>query len=62
MSDTLVERITQYLGAGGLFNPEAMEHDKVRDLLLDCRDRITALEREREATLAYDAARAKVKG
>lgn len=29
------ERITNYLGNGGLFNPESMDHDKVRDLLID---------------------------
>lgn len=33
----LSSRITEYLIAGGLFNPEMMEHDKVRDLLIDCR-------------------------
>ena len=33
----LVDRIAQYLSAGGLFNPELMEHQKVRDLLIDCR-------------------------
>lgn len=33
----LVGRITEYLSVGGLFNPELMEHDKVRDLLMDCR-------------------------
>jgi hypothetical protein len=33
----LVDRITQYLSVGGLFNPELMEHQKVRDLLIDCR-------------------------
>ncbi len=33
----LVDRITQYLSSGGLFNPELMEHQKVRDLLIDCR-------------------------
>ena len=33
---TLVNRITAYLSLGGMFNPEAMEHDKVRDLLIDC--------------------------
>jgi hypothetical protein len=33
----LSDRITQYLSAGGLFNPESMEHDKVRELLMDCR-------------------------
>lgn len=31
------QRITEYLSLGGLFNPEMMEHDKVRDLLIDCR-------------------------
>ncbi len=38
----LVARITNYLSAGGLFNPEAMEHDKVRDLLIDCRAALAA--------------------
>ena len=32
----LLMRIRDYLATGGLFNPELMEHDKVRDLLLDC--------------------------
>ena len=36
-------RINQYLQLGGLFNPEMMEHDKVRDLLMDCRTEITRL-------------------
>lgn len=34
----LTNRITEYLSRGGLFNPEIMEHDKVRDLLIDIRD------------------------
>lgn len=34
----LLERIGSYLGNGGLFNPECMEHEKVRDLLMDCRE------------------------
>ena len=34
----LAERITGYLASGGLFNPEMAEHEKVRDLLIDCRD------------------------
>lgn len=34
----LVARITNYLSNGGFFNPEAMEHDKVRTLLMDCRE------------------------
>lgn len=33
----LADRITNYLETGGFFNPEAMEHDKVRDLLIDVR-------------------------
>ena len=33
----LTERIDNYLQNGGLFNPEMMEHEKVRELLLDCR-------------------------
>ena len=33
-------RINQYLQAGGTFNPELMEHDKVRDLLIDCREEL----------------------
>lgn len=31
----LLSRIQNYLGNGGLFNPEYMEHNKVRDLILD---------------------------
>ena len=30
--------IMEYLGNGGLFNPEMMEHDKVRNLLMDILD------------------------
>lgn len=33
-----VPTITNYLGNGGLFNPEMMEHDKVRDMLIEIRD------------------------
>ena len=39
----LVKLITEYLGNGGLFNPELMEHEKVRDLLMDCRDELERL-------------------
>ena len=28
------KEIRDYLSSGGLFNPEAMEHEKVRDLLI----------------------------
>ena len=31
----LVGRIREYLANGGLFNPELMDHEKVRDLLMD---------------------------
>jgi hypothetical protein len=34
-------RISNYLQSGGLFNPELMEHDKVRDLIIDCQKEIT---------------------
>ena len=37
------ERINDYLSCGGLFNPEMMEHEKVRELLLDCREEIMDL-------------------
>ncbi len=36
-SQELLDRIQNYLGNGGLFNPEAMEHDKVRDMILEFR-------------------------
>jgi hypothetical protein len=49
MSDT-EERLTEYCLHGGLYNPELMQHDKVRDLLIDCRDEIAAeIEQLREA-------------
>lgn len=40
------DEIKNYLSNGGLFNPELMEHDKVRDLILDCQNEILALERK----------------
>jgi hypothetical protein len=38
----LLSRIQNYLECGGLFNPEMMDHNKVRDLIMDCREYITA--------------------
>ena len=38
MSQDLVQRITDYLAGGGLFNPELANHEAVRDLLIECRD------------------------
>lgn len=34
----LLERITNYLSNGGLFNPEYMDHQSVQRLLIDIRD------------------------
>ena len=42
------ERINDYLSSGGLFNPELMEHEKVRELLLDCREEIMELQLARD--------------
>lgn len=39
--DELYNRIQNYLGNGGLFNPECMQHDKALDLLLDVRNYLT---------------------
>ncbi len=36
--EELIHRITEYLAVGGLFNPECMEHEKVRDMVIDCRE------------------------
>jgi hypothetical protein len=54
-------RITAYLVSGGLFNPEQAIHDRVRDLLIDCRDeierrRLTASERAAIRFAAGEAA------
>ena len=40
-SQELLNRIQDYLGNGGLFNPECMEHDKVGKLILDFREYLT---------------------
>lgn len=37
-------RIQEYLQLGGLFNPESMDHYKVRQLIMDCWDDIMRLE------------------
>lgn len=36
--NNLIDRITEYLAAGGLFNPELMDHAEVQRLLIDVRD------------------------
>jgi hypothetical protein len=40
----LTERLDNYFGNGGLFNPEHMDHDAVRNLLFDCRAFLNRLE------------------
>lgn len=40
MNQDILEKIEEYLSNGGLFNPELMDHDKVRDLLIECRKEI----------------------
>lgn len=42
-ADDMLARITEYLGNGGLFNPELMDHNAVRDLVIGCRDEIERL-------------------
>lgn len=37
-SKKLVTEIKEYLQVGGLFNPEMIDHQKVRDLLIRCLD------------------------
>jgi hypothetical protein len=48
-------RITNYLASGGLWNPESMEHDKVLDLLIDCREALTATQEQLERCRAGNA-------
>jgi len=38
----LCQRITDYLTCGGLFNPESALHERVRDLLIECRTELVA--------------------
>jgi hypothetical protein len=44
------ERVSHYLSTGGLWNPEMADHDEVRNMLIDARDVIEMLIREREHT------------
>ena len=38
MKQNLIDRITEYLSMGGLFNPELMDKEEVNKLLIDVRD------------------------
>jgi hypothetical protein len=44
-SAAIIARITQYLMTGGNFNPELADHIAVRDLLIDCRDVLLAIQK-----------------
>ena len=49
MNDRQVpQRVSHYLSTGGLWNPEMADHDEVRHMLIDARDVIEMLLRERE--------------
>lgn len=39
-------RVTEYLSMGGLVNPELMDHQAVRNILIDARDVVETFERE----------------
>lgn len=51
MSDT-IERITQYLSKGGPFNPEMAMHERVSELLIDCREELLKGESVRRKLVA----------
>ena len=64
-AERLSARITEYLSAGGLWNPECMDHDKVRRLLIDCRNAFDAAIADhaiKAAIAQVDAARTEGKG
>lgn len=44
-------RITDYLFSGGMWNPELAKHERVRDLLIDARDVIEILLRDRASCI-----------
>ena len=43
-----LKMVQSYLSNGGLFNPELMPHDKVRDMVIACRDELEAKVQECE--------------
>ena len=45
--ENLSLRIRDYFSNGGLFNPEMMDHDKVRKLLMDIQDYFWAYKRNK---------------
>ena len=47
----VADTINEYLSNGGFFNPELMDHVKVRDLLMDARDELVHLEKKNESLI-----------
>lgn len=43
MDHPTIKMIDDYLQMGGMFNPEEMEHHKVRELLLHCRSELARI-------------------
>lgn len=46
------ELVQEYLSLGGLFNPEMMDHEKVRDMVIELRDANVALSRQSDQIAA----------
>lgn len=44
MMNDVILAINQYLMSGGLFNPEYMDHNAVRDLIMEAKDEIERLQ------------------
>jgi hypothetical protein len=42
----ILNGVRDYLSSGGLFNPELMDHQRTRDLIIECRDEIERLRAE----------------
>lgn len=46
---SILDKLTEYFLHGGLYNPEMMEHEKVRDLLIEAREEILLLYKKLES-------------
>lgn len=45
----ILDKLTEYFLHGGLYNPELMEHEKVRNLLIEAREEILLLHKKLES-------------
>lgn len=45
----ILDKLTEYCLHGGLYNPELMEHQKVRNLLIEAREEILLLHKKLES-------------